>query len=97
MSTGELSMNDSDMNAGSDDSGGDNSAMDASASEESGLNNSNNGRGTVAGAPPPTQINKLKYANPVNMIKRERRQSSSRYVTSPVFQIMSNLFDDVTT
>ena len=66
--------NDTEMN-NLDDSSGDNSSV---FEDSSSLNNSNNGRGTVAGAPPPTQINKMKYANPVNMIKRERRQSSSR-------------------
>jgi hypothetical protein len=81
LAAGDASGDDSPMNADDsnvDDSNVDNS-VDATSADESGLNNSNNGRGSVSGAPPPTQINKLKYANPVNMIKRERRQSSSRY------------------
>ena len=31
------------------------------------------------GAPPPTQINKMKFSGPASHIKKERRQSSSRF------------------
>ena len=68
---------DSDVQMTNDDAGGDSSA-DAGADDAN--SSTNNGRGPVAGAPPPAPINKLKYNNPVNMIKRERRQSSSRYL-----------------
>ena len=67
---------DSDVQMTNDDACG--SPGDA-GSEDGDSASTNNGRGPVSGAPPPAPINKLKYNNPVNMIKRERRQSSSRY------------------
>ena len=67
---------DSDIQMTNDDAGG--SSADAGADDAANAS-TNNGRGPVSGAPPPAPINKMKYNNPVNMIKRERRQSSSRF------------------
>lgn len=66
----------------------DGAALSTDAGDEDGGNSSaNNGRVPTAGAPPPAPINKLKYNNPVNMIKRERRQSSSRFNVSTMREL----------
>ena len=72
-------VTDADANDTSDVQLNDDSNVSGEASPDDSSNSSaNNGRGPVAGAPPPAPINKLKYNNPDNIIKRERRQSSSR-------------------
>ena len=53
--------------------------MEASDAAEGSNDPDKNGKSNVA--PPPTQINKLKLSGP-NLIKKERRQSSSRFNVS---------------
>lgn len=62
-----------------ENTGSGNTNIDPTLNNSSGADSGSNSTNKGAQPPPPTQINKIKYSSNTPLIKKDKRQSSSRF------------------